>query len=144
MLLRCFSLIHGDLGAELLHGGNDLLGVLLGHVLLHHLGRALNKLLGLDQAQAKQVLDLLDDLGLGASIKLLELEGEERLLGGGRGSLLGLFDNGGGTGGSGSEAANGEIGNVELRLWAGLLACACSYRTVVWARRHHSQGAVPV
>lgn len=110
-------LLHGDLGAELLHGGDDLLGVLLGHVLLHHLGRALDKLLGLDQAQAEHVLDLLDDLGLGGRVKLLQLEGEEGLLGGGRGSLLGFFGGSrGSASGSSSEAANGEVRDVELGL----------------------------
>ncbi len=111
-----FSLLHGDLGAELLHGGDDLLGILLGDVLLHHLGRALDKLLGLDQAEAEQALNLLDDLGLGGGVKLLQLEGEEGLLGGGRGSLVGFFGGGGGSGGSSSEAADREIGDVELGL----------------------------
>ncbi len=46
----------------------------------------------------------------------MQLEGEEGLLGGGRGSLLGFFGGGGSSGGSGSKATDGEIGDVELGL----------------------------
>lgn len=109
------ALLHDDGGTELLHGGNHLLGVLLGHVLLHRLGGRLDKLLAVDQAEAQQTLDLLDDLGLAGRVKGLQLQGEEVLLGGGGGSLLGLLD-GSGSGGGSSEAANGQVGDVELAL----------------------------
>lgn len=112
-----YPLVHGDGGTKVLHGGDDLLGVLLWYGLLHHLGRALDKLLGVDQAEAEQVLDLLDDLGLGRGVELLELEVEERLLGGGGRSLLGLLGRSGGGGGTASrasgEAADGQVRDVE-------------------------------
>lgn len=110
-------LLHGHRSAQLLHGCNDLLGLLLGHRLLHHLWRALDKLLGVDQTQPEQGLDLLDNLGLGTRVKLLQLECEERLLGRGGGRLFGLLSSGGGGRSWGrSEPANGEIGDVEARL----------------------------
>ena len=109
-------LLHDNLGTELLHCGNDLLGILLGYVLLHHLRRALDKLLAVDQAQTEQTLDLLNDLGLGGGVELLELQCEKGLLGGGRCSILGLFSGRGGGGGGGSEAAYRHVGDVELAL----------------------------
>lgn len=110
------SLLHNHSSAQLLHGVDDLLGLILGDVLLHHLGCALDKLLAVHQAQSEHVLDLLDHLGLGRRLESLELEGEEGLFGGGGSSLLG-FLNRGSSGGSGSgESAHGHIGDVELGL----------------------------
>lgn len=109
-------LLHGDGGAKLLHGGDDLLGLVLGHVLLHQLRRALDELLAVHQAQTQQVLDLLDDLGLGTGLEGLELDVEDALLGGRRCGLLSLLDSGGSCCRGGGEATNGEIGDVELGL----------------------------
>lgn len=110
-------LLHGHRSTQILHGCNDLLGLLLGYRLLHHLWRALDKLLGVDQTQPEQGLDLLDNLGLGSRVELLQLECEERLLGRGGGGLFGLFSSGGrGRSRGCSEATNGEIGDVEARL----------------------------
>jgi hypothetical protein len=107
-------LLHDNSGAEVLHGGNHLLGVLLGHVLLHRLGRALDELLGIHQTETQRRLDLLDNLGLGGRVEALQLHGEEVLLLLRGGLVLGFLD-GGGRGGGG-EASNGQIGDVELVL----------------------------
>ena len=104
-------LLHHNSATQLLHGGNDLLGVLLGHVLLHHLGRTLDEFLAVYQAETQHALDLLDDLGLGRRLKRRQLQGEKVLLLRRRGSILGFFD-GGGSGRGGSEAANRKVGNV--------------------------------
>lgn len=109
-------LVHDNGGTQCLHGLDNLLSVLLGDVLLHHLGCALDELLAVHQAQAQHVLDLLDDLGLEGGIESLELEGEESLLGGGGSSLLGLLDGGRGSGASSGETSYGHIGDVELGL----------------------------
>jgi hypothetical protein len=119
------SLFHDDGSAEFLHSGNDLFSLLLRYRLLHHLGGALDKLLAVHKTETKNVLDLLDDLGLGACVEGVELEGEERLLlGGGRG-LVGLFGGSGGGGRGSSEAANGQVGDVETRLQEGLVLERC-------------------
>ena len=109
-------LFHDDSSAQSLHGLNDLVSVLLGDVLLHHLWCTLDELLAVHQAESKHVLDLLDDLSLGGSLESLKLEGEESLLGGGRSSLRSLFNSRGSSGGSGSETTYGHIGDVEFAL----------------------------
>lgn len=108
-------LLHHHGSTNLLHGGNNLLSILLRHILLHHLGCALDELLAVDQAEAEQTLDLLDDLGLGCRLDALQLQGEEMLLSSSRRSFLGLLSGGRSSRGSG-EATNGEIGDVELVL----------------------------
>lgn len=113
-------LLHDDGGAQLLHGGHDLLGLVLGDALLHHLGHRLDELLGVDKGQAEQVLDLLDHLGLGAGIECRQLDAEQRLLLCGRRRLIGLFDRGGGSSWRSGEATYGEIGDVEAGLWGKL------------------------
>jgi hypothetical protein len=110
-------LLHHDGGAELLHGGDHFLCVLLGDILLHELRRALDELLAVHQAETQQTLDFLDDLGLGCGIEALELEVEKRLLRGGGSGVLGIFNCGRG-GRSSGEAANREVGDVELGLWS--------------------------
>jgi hypothetical protein len=93
------SLFHNHDGAQGLERIHYLLRVLLRHALLHQLRRALDELLAVDETQVEQVLDLLNDLGLGAGLERLELDVEQRLLllqgrcvfllldGGGRGRL---------------------------------------------------------
>ena len=44
-------LIHRDSRAQVLHCGHDLFRIILGHILLHHLWRAIDKLFALHQAQ---------------------------------------------------------------------------------------------
>lgn len=114
-LQRC-PLFHHNLSAKLLHGSDDFLSVLLWNVLLHHLWCALDELLAIDQTEAEQALDLLDDLGLGGGIELLQLQGEQSLLGGGGSSVFGLFSGRGGGGSSSSEATNRHVRDVELAL----------------------------
>lgn len=124
MPLLCLALLHNNLSTKLLHSSNDLLSILLGNVLLHHLWCALDELLAVHQAEAEQALDLLDNLGLGGSVELLQLQGEQRLLGGGGGSVFWLFDDGSGSRSGSSEATNGHVGDVELALLGG--QCQCS------------------
>ena len=117
----CLS-IHCDHAAQALHGVDDLLPVVLRHPLLHDLGRALDKLLTVDQAEPQHAFDLLDDLGLGGCVERGERQGEERFfLRGGRGFFL--FSGRRGTAGStssgaGSKAADRHVGDVEASLQA--------------------------
>ncbi len=87
-------LIHNHSSTKLLHRGNNLLSLVLRHGLLHCLRCALNKFLAVHQAQPQQILDLLDDLGLGARFERCELEGEQGLLLDGRGGLVSVFGGG--------------------------------------------------
>src|SRR5690606_11232603 len=76
-------LLQLDDGALLLEALLDLLGLRLGGALLHRLGRAVHEVLGLLEAQARDLPDDLDDLDLlGAA--LLEDDRELGLLLGGR------------------------------------------------------------
>jgi len=84
------SLLEHYRGTERFQGLHDLLGILLRYGLLEDLWRGLNELLGLYQAEAEQVLDLLDNLGLGSVGECHQLDVEEGLLCCGRGGLLDL------------------------------------------------------
>lgn len=120
--------IHRNNRPKPLHRLHDLLALLLGHRVLQHLGRALDELLAIHQAEAQHALDLLDDLGLGARVERLEREGEERLLlrrGGGFGFFFldggGAGRGGAGGGGGGGGEAHGHVGDVEAGLGGGAL-----------------------
>ena len=67
-------------GAELRELLDDLLGLLLLHLLLEHGRRALDDLLRLLEAEARQRAHLLDDLDLGLGVKTRQLDVEELLL----------------------------------------------------------------
>jgi hypothetical protein len=70
-----------DHAAEGDEGRLELLGVLLGHVLLEDLGERLDELLRLDERQVRdERLHLLDDLGLRRGVERLKLDVEDRLL----------------------------------------------------------------
>ena len=76
-----FFLLQGNGGAQILKSLLELLGISLGETLLDNLWCTLDELLGLDQVNTgDDVLDLADQLGLGSSIKLLELDAELGLL----------------------------------------------------------------
>ncbi len=81
-------------------GGLQLLDRLVGLVLLQildqRLGRGLDELLGRLEVELGQLAHLLDDLDLGRSVKLDQLDGEISLGGGGRGSGSGRATGGGG------------------------------------------------
>lgn len=126
--------IHRNNRPKPLHRLHDLLALLLGHRVLQHLGRALDELLAIHQAEAQHALDLLDDLGLGARVERLEREGEERLLlrrGGGFGFFFldggGAGRGGAGGGGGGGGEAHGHVGDVEAGLWGGALVLVGSF-----------------
>ena len=92
-------LLQLDAGARPLQLGLGLVGLLLGHALEHRLGRGVDQVLGLLEAQAGQGTNLLDDLDLllaGAGQDDVEL-----------GLLLGLLGLGG--------AGPGEIGRASCR-----------------------------
>lgn len=113
-------LLHDGLGTDGLERLDDLLGVLLGHGLLEDLGHRFDELLAVNQGEAEEGLDLLDDLGLGGGVNGLEFQVEEGLLLGGRSSLFLLSGSSGGSSTAGhGETANGEVGDVEAGLEGG-------------------------
>src|SRR3989304_5043503 len=59
-----FTLGDLDLGALLLEGGLDLLGLLTGHTLFDRLGRRVDEVLGLLEAELGELSDDLDDRDL--------------------------------------------------------------------------------
>src|SRR2546421_5548686 len=83
-------LLDGDGGAGALEGRLRLVRALLVDLLEHRLGRAVDQVLGLLEAQARQAAHLLDDLdllvarGVEDDVELVLLLG---LLGGGRAAL---------------------------------------------------------
>src|SRR5262249_22305581 len=82
-------LLERDLGAAVFQLLLDLLGLLLGHVLLDRLGRPFDQFLGLLQAQAGDLADHLDDVDLLGGVEAVERDRELGLLGrllGGRGA----------------------------------------------------------
>lgn len=132
-IIAPLSLLHDNLGTHSLQGLDDLLRLLLGHRLLHHLGYRLNELLAVDEGKAEQTLDLLDNLSLGGSIHCLKLQVEKSLFLRGGSSLFFLSSGGSGsttTGtGSNGEATNGEVGDIQ----AGL------YKRPMSVRKQHSR-----
>ena len=62
-------LVHSNRSTEILHRSNDLLGLVLGDGLLHGLGRALDELLAVHQAQPEHRLHFLDDFWLRGSVE---------------------------------------------------------------------------
>lgn len=109
-------LIRSNNSPKPLHRLHNLLAVLLRHPLLHHLRRALNKLLAVHQTQAQHALDLLDDLRLGPGVERFQRQREERLfLGRGRGFFfLGRGRRGGRCGGG--ETAHWHVGDIQAGL----------------------------
>lgn len=132
------TLLHGSLSTETLEGLDDLLGLLLGNGLLHDLGDTLDELLAVDQRQTEHGLDLLDDLGLSGGIEGLELEVEQGLLLGSRGSFLLLRGGSSGSSRSSStghgEAANGQVGDVQTGLQVNSTSVISSIIQCHWFR----------
>lgn len=135
-------LFHDNSSTEVLHGGNHLLSILLGHVLLHGLGRALDELLGVHQTETQRRLDLLDNLGLGGRVESLQLEREQVLLLLDGSLVLGFLGGSSGGRGSGGEATNGQIGDVELVLGACQLLYSSQCNGIVFTLSDDTRSAV--
>lgn len=114
------NLLHNSRSTQRLERLDNLLGLLLGNALLHHLWRALDELLAVHERQPQHALDLLDHLGLRPGVKLLQLQVEQRLLGGSRCGLLLFNGRSGRTRAGGGESAHGHVGDVEAGL---LISC---------------------
>ena len=96
-----------DLGALLLEGGLDLLGLVLGDAFLDGLGRRVDEVLGLLEAEAGELADDLDDRDL-VRADLGQGRGELGLLLGGGGGLGGGAATGGRGGGDRDRGGGGD------------------------------------